>query len=231
MSQSSSAREEDDMRAFADVYPLDGVPIQGDKPDYIIRGDRCVGVELSELYQVDGKDSAQHQIKVRKGLLTKAQELYRRSTEKQAAYAIGFNDSVPLRRTSSLEQALVTVLLGDWKRGAELPKAAHSHIREIRSVFRIDADNIDWQLRGTQEGGPIDLQRVEECIRKKELLLGTYAKCDAHWLLLTYSFFAAGQGFEPSLPREPQAIITSFEKVFVFERGSRTVVPIPVIGS
>lgn len=231
MSQSSSAREASDMQAFADVFPIDGVPIQGDKPDYVIRGDRCVGVELSEIYQVDGKDSAQHQTKVRRDVLIRAQELYKRSTEKRATYAIGFNDDPPLRRAARLEEALVPVLLEDWKPGAELPKAAYSNIREIRSVFRIDAENIDWQLRGIQRGGPIDLQRVEECVRKKELLLRTYAKCDAYWLLLTYDFFAVGQGFEPYLPREPQTISTSFERVFVLERRSSTVISIPVTAS
>jgi hypothetical protein len=89
---------------FRKTYPLPSQLVTyGDKPDVIIRGDKTIGVEITNFYVLDGErpESEQRQRERRDAGVTSAQAIYEAGPHKNIELTFGFDDDHPVGSRSA----------------------------------------------------------------------------------------------------------------------------------
>jgi hypothetical protein len=84
---------------FRKIYPLPSQDVEyRDKPDVILRGERRIGVEITNFHLIDGErpESEQRQKERRESVVARAQTLYQRASGKNIEFTFGFDEEHPI---------------------------------------------------------------------------------------------------------------------------------------
>jgi hypothetical protein len=94
---------------FRKAYPLPaGTVGYGDKPDVIITGQRVIGIEITNLYLMDGSDPSSEQVQERRRreTVSRGQEIYEDSGGRNFQLSFSFNKRHPIQDVEAVAMKL-----------------------------------------------------------------------------------------------------------------------------
>ena len=207
---------------FRGVYPLPtGEVSYFDRPDVLIRGDRKVGIEVTNFYLRDGSDptSEQRQRDLRRCLLEKAHQLYRAESSRGIELTVTFNPGVPLTRASC--KMLSPQLAAFAAQNEHRPSGPYRDglPPEISCVWLSNKDwpNPTWERRGqvyTVE--EMAVPRLLDIVAAKEAKAAEYEPCDAYWLLVVVDWINAAQE-QQITSTNAQLASSVYEKIILYK--------------
>jgi hypothetical protein len=129
-----------------------------DKPDVVIDGPRKTGIEITDLYLMEGDNPGSEQVQRRRRetVLERAHALYREAGGRSIELVVGFSYTKPIRKIEPLAQALAEL----GQRVAQgphrvVPRYVFDHIPELTSVYCSGREYVDVQWRPNQIYGAI----------------------------------------------------------------------------
>ncbi len=192
----------------------------GDKPDVIINGERRIGVEIANLYLVDGRDpiSEQTQRHFREAVLKQAQALYLAAGGKTIELTVGFDPTHPIANKKSVASALAVAA----KSIAKLPvgpvdRIYFNQIPEVWFIYHNPTEYPDavWRTSQVYTVPRLSLSRIAAILNKKHQKLPSYRPCDAFWLLLVVDFIDFAQDQDIGWPDPEFSLSSKFERIIV----------------
>jgi len=220
-------------KQFMTHFPLpSGEPQYGDKPDVILHGERRIGVEIANLYLVDGHDSASEQIQrnFRKEVLKKAQARYVADGGKSIELSVTFDATHPILDKSAVAAKLTSAAHSIDKLAAGAANMAQfDGMPEVRAIYHnpIQYPDAKWHAVQVYSVPQLSLSRVSDILDEKHQRLSSYTTCDTYWLLLVVDFADFAQDQDIEWPEGGGALSSKFEKVIIYKPqfGSWTDVP------
>ncbi|MBI1218285.1 MAG: hypothetical protein GC186_07025 [Rhodobacteraceae bacterium] len=200
-------KEREILRAFLTAESIIGVEIEdGERPDFVLRGERVIGVEVTEFYLRDGKEeeSEQRQRAMRHEAIGQAHRLYLSKGPSTAVLTVSFVPSEPLRPGRI---GPITRQLADFVRriemegeGCVIRENYREELPEIGFLYlqRAREDWGKWRCQQVYSPLPTDRSRLEKIIRRKERSALGYRHCDALWLIIWVDAFDPAQEQEIS---------------------------------
>src|SRR5262245_32722690 len=97
---------------FSRDYPLPiGNIDYGDKPDVILKGERKIGIEITNFFLEDGNlpESEQVQRKARERVVSEAQRIYQEENGKEIELTFGFTNAKAIRDQKKLVKNIVAL--------------------------------------------------------------------------------------------------------------------------
>jgi hypothetical protein len=94
---------------FSRNFPLpSGVVEYGDKPDVVLRGDRAIGIEITNFFLEPGDSfkSEQRQRLKRNAVVSEAQGIFQKQTAKRVEFTFGFNKDRPIKNAKHWQTEL-----------------------------------------------------------------------------------------------------------------------------
>lgn len=220
---------------FARDFPLPNGEIHyGDKPDVIIRGTKKVfGIEIANLYLVDGSDDASEQVQRerRKKVIKLAETDYKLKSNRKYEFNISFNQNVPIIDTKSTATKLVNFIISIENMAGELFTSNCFNISpEIYSIHRSLKEYPDakWKVTQIYEGKNLQVLRVKEIVQKKNEKISEYKDCNCYWLLLVVDFMDFAQDQELDWPEDEPHIESRYEKVIIYKPQFKRYLDIPI---
>lgn len=218
--------------AYLSMVPVDGAKIEeGEQPDFVLRGARSIGLEVTEFYIQDGANPAseQRQRERRDDVLAKAKVFYHSSGENRVGVTVGFDPANPIanrRRSDSLARGLADFVrqIGDDWNGAVPRFRYQQDWPEIGFLYIVPATACwsEWRVQQVYNVGLVDPRQLERIVRAKERKAKAYRPCDALWLLISINWLDPDQdqqiGVEPL--KVPSAV---FERIILFNTSGETV--------
>ena len=195
-----------------------------ERPDFVLDGDRRIGVEITEFYLDDGFDSEQVQAKRRNDFICKAKQAYGGTGPMNTAVSVGFDLSTPLerdsaKRTKDLPELLARVVRQNENgRSGEVPWVEYKEIIPEVNFLYLEPrfpDYRDWRICQVHNVSLTERDKVERIVRGKEKLARDYERCDAQWLLICVNVWNPAQ--EQEIRVDGLQVETSiFERVILF---------------
>jgi hypothetical protein len=219
-------------QSFQSDYSLpDGTIEHSDKPDLMIHGDRTLGIELTSLYIVDGRDakSEQRQTKPRERVVARAQELHVEAGGRPIELAIGFNPEFPITDVDGLAHSIAEVAQY-VQRGApgQVEQPTYDHLDCINFVhFSGEWANPRWFVQQSYSAPMLRVNRVREIIADKIDKAKGYRSCDAYWLIITMDFWSPAQDQDIEWPTGESVDHGPFEHIFLHKPAYRRVIEVP----
>jgi hypothetical protein len=220
---SNSAIERYYFEQFRTHYPVpDGEVEYMDKPDVVLHGVRRLGVEIANLYVVDGKDATSEQIQrgLRESTLKQAQSRYAAAGGKNIELTVSFNRRHPIRDAKAVASALAKVApsIAAMPAGS-VARHAFSQIPELAFIYHNPTEYIDskWRVAQSFTVPSLAVDRLLEIVDAKHGKLSGYTHCDAYWLLLIVDFADSAQDQDISWPETAEAVVSPFEKIIVYK--------------
>lgn len=199
-----------------------------DKPDFIIYGDKKVGVEITQIFKDDQESE--------KGSLLKSVEEFRKKVseetlsllrEKQSPKCwleIHLNVSEFPTQKSPKETAQVLYkdinkniraekkdYILEVENNSELPSIVDSY--EV--IFNQKIKEYEYIESGSVIGGIIDNKRIQFILDKKEVAKENFLNCDEYWLVIKSGEFIAD--YFPAMQINSEELNTTFNKVFILK--------------
>ncbi len=221
--ESTRARERAYFEQFRKDFDLPVGEVEyGDAPDVIVRGARTVGIELANLFLIDGDDptSLQQQRRFRERVIEKAQAQYVAAGGMAYEFTIGFDPRNPITDVKQVAGALSEIALCNQRGlGGELLRSAYAATAQIQSVYRTPSTYSDAKWRGVQGFAVprVDPERVQAVLDAKLKKLPGYRQCDSQWLLLIVDFIDSAQDVELQWPLGVQLRRGGFERVLLYK--------------
>jgi hypothetical protein len=222
-STSNSAIERHYFEQFRAHFALpDGEVEYSDKPDVLINGRRRIGIEIANLYLVDGKDAASEQVQRirRESMLKQAQTKYLAAGGKSMELTVSFDRKHPIETVSNVAQALAALAA----RIASMPSGSvsrqvFSSIPELAFVYHNPQEYADskWRVAQPFSVPSLAVDRVREIVAAKHGKLTDYAPCDAYWLLMVVDFADSAQDQDISWPALVDDIVSEFERIVIYK--------------
>jgi hypothetical protein len=216
---------------FRKAYELPGgVVAYGDKPDVLVRGDRTIGIEVTNFYLEQGsaKASEQRQRLRRKEIIAQAHNLYRAARGKSIELTVQFNPTKPI--TSASKKTLPKRLAEFAARIDTQPSGpfygdSFQQIPEITSIWlnSEERDDARWRLTQVHSVEVMSAAGLQAIISEKESKAAAYAPCDAYWLLIVVDWTDSAQDQEITVERVKVASDV-FEKIIVYKPGFEDIV-------
>lgn len=218
---------------FCKVYKLPpGAVCYADKPDLLVKGNRTIGIEITNFYLQQGsaEGSEQRQRPRRDEVVSEAHKLYRAAGGKGIELTIQFNSAMPI--TSASKKALAKKLAAFAARVDTRPSGpfhgnSFPEIPEIISIWLNSREwaDAEWRLAQVHSVEEMSATGLQAIIREKELKAAEYASCDAYWLLVVVDWINPAQEQEI---RIDNIKLTSdvFEKIIVYKPGYERVVEV-----
>jgi len=193
-----------------------------DKPDIIIHGVRRVGVEIANLYLVDGADpsSEQAQRRFREDVLKQAQALFLTAGGKKIELTITFDPTHPISDTKVVASTLAVAAASiERLSGGRVDRNFFNHIPEVGFIYHnpIEYSDAIWRASQTYTVPVLSLSRVAAIVDAKHQRLPAYKKCDAFWLLLIVDFLDPAQDQDIRWPDPDFSFSSKFEKIIVYK--------------
>ncbi len=185
---------------FRGAYSLPAGEVSySDKPDILIRGDRKVGIEVTNFYLRDGSDptSEQRQRVWRRSVLERGHQLYRAQSSRGIELTVTFNPHVPLRPASC--KMLPRQLAAFAERHEHGPSGRYYGDGLPPEILHVWLSNRDWPNPTWARGGQVytveemAMPRLQEIVAAKEAKAKKYEHCDAYWLLVVVDWTDAAQ--------------------------------------
>lgn len=219
---------------FAKDFPLPNGELQyGDKPDVIIRGAENIGIEIANLYLVDGADEASEQVqrKRREKVIKLAEADYKTKRNLNYEFNISFNPKVPIIEVKSVATKLVDFILSIENNPATFfTKNTFNISPEIYSVHRSQKEypNAKWKTTQVYGGKDLQVTRLREIVQQKNEKVSQYRPCDSYWLLLVVDFMDRAQDQDIEWPADEFPIECKYEKEIVYKPQFKKYSEIPV---
>lgn len=208
---------------FVQCYELpDGKLVHGDKPDFIIRGTKKIGIEVTHFYLQSGgvPESEQRQRPLRETVIAEANRIYEDGGGNPVQWTSGFDLSCPIQQneTRQLAKNLAAFSLQYSGNSGSLYRYLFKPtLPQIDSIWvsRLPANGRKWNMAQVHTVTLVDSQNLESLVREKELKATDYEACDAYWLLVVI------EAMDPAQEQEIRVDglkITSdkYEKVILF---------------
>ena len=194
----------------------------GDKPDVIIRGTKNIGIEIANLYLVDGAAEASEQVqrKRRENVIKLAEADYKLKSNLCYEFHISFDSKIPIIDVESIATKLVNFIISiEETLGNFFTSNAFNISPEIYSVYRSPKQYPDakWQTSQVFDGKDLHITRVREIVQQKNEKISGYIHCDSYWLLLIVDFMDSAQDQEIEWPADEAPIECKFEKVIIYK--------------
>ena len=208
---------------FRKDYPLPiGNIDYGDQPDVILKGERQIGIEITNFFIEKGELSESEQVQrtARKKVVSEAQSIYQTSNGRKTELTFGFNKAKPILDQKELVNKIVALAkhIEGCKTG-DIRKIFFQEIPELSSVFLNAKEYKDakWQVCQVYGTPRISRDRLVNIIRDKEVRTKKYKKCDAYWLLVIVESFDRAQ--EQTFPSNGFEKIQTkvFEKIIIYD--------------
>jgi hypothetical protein len=208
---------------FQKDYRLpEGIVEYGDKPDVIIRGERPVGIEITNFFLEHGasSDSEQVQRKVRAQVVSKAQSIYQGNSNGGLELVVGFDRSVPIRDQNQLAERIADLaILNEGRKSGEIRRDHFQHIPELSFVWLIaeKLEPVRWRNSQVYSTPMMSLERLKEIIKEKEAKSRNYRPCSSYWLLVVVDFIDRAQDQEIRIDGFNTIHSEVFEKILVYK--------------
>jgi len=195
-----------------------------DKPDVIIRGDKIIGIEITNLYLQDGilPESEQRQRTLRKLIISSAHQKYLNECGKKINISFGFDSNIPIKNKDKLIKKIVDLAkqLNNNKSGV-VYEAMYKDIPEINfiSVNSIEFNKPMWQIFQVYSGQTMSKDNLINKIREKEIKANDYQKCDEYWLLFVVDSIDRAQDQEIEIEGMNDIKSNIFNKVIIYKSG------------
>jgi len=207
---------------FCKAYQLpDGEVKHGDKPDFIIHGNKKIGIEVTNAYIEDGKlpESEQNQVKGREEILSKAKREYLENNGKHIEISFSFSKDKPIRNKKDLIKRIVELAKRiDTFATGQIRRDIYQNIPELDFVYVNSALRSDLKWRPVQVYTiPIlSAEKISEILSKKEVQATKYTQCDEYWLLIVVDFADFAQDQE--LPTDIAVLHSKiYKKIIVYK--------------
>ncbi|WP_146617722.1 hypothetical protein [Rhodoplanes serenus] len=218
---------------FRKVYELPlGTVSYGDKPDVVIKGDRTVGIEITNFFIQPGEavGSEQRQGPRRKTVVAEAQKRYRGTRGKGIELTIGFNPAKPIssKREKKLAEELARLAAGiDTQPTGPVDPANFSGMSEIAYIWLNSKEYLDaeWRIAQVHSVELMSLSRLKSIVESKESKAAEYALCDAYWLLIVVDWIDRAQDQEIGMG-DLGLVSSVFERIIVYKTTFEQIVEV-----
>jgi hypothetical protein len=222
------SKEEKQVLYFEDFrkhYSLpDGIIEHDDKPDVMLRGEKTLGIEITNFYLEDGRSPESEQVQrgLRDKVVADANSIYQKRSSGRAKLTLGFEESVPIRDTRVLASKIADlgVRVEHLEAGQVRRDLFFPDISELSFVWcHVDEyEDSRWRLQQLHTGSLMSLELLRAIIKGKEEKSRQYKRCDAYWLLVVVDFFDFAQDQEILIEGGLDTIRSEvFEKVLVYK--------------
>jgi len=220
---STKEKEHHYFEMFRRDYSLpDGAIEYGDKPDVVLRGQKTIGIEMTNFFLEDGSlvESEQVQRTLRDSVVSNAQSIYRADHARRFELWFGFDKGQPIRDQNQLAHRLANLATRiEAQSTGEVWRNAYRDIPQLSFVYLNAREYADsrWRVSQGYAVPRTPVNRLAEIIRSKETKLRGYRRCDAFWLLLVVDFIDRAQ--DQLLPAQKMDTINStvFERILVYK--------------
>lgn len=189
------------------------------EPD-IISGNRSVGVEITNLYILDGKDrgSEQQQSLLRDKIVKEAQGIYERGGGRKIDVLLSFNSLIDYNKKLAQDIAAYVTKHQNSASG-NISGHANKKIPEVRFMYLspVEYSNPKWRVQQNYSPPPLNQDRLCEVIENKEKK--KYEGVRSCWLLIVMDYMCAAQEQiinEEILPRFSSKI---FNRIILYDVG------------
>ncbi|WP_226383451.1 hypothetical protein [Burkholderia mayonis] len=235
MSAEKKEREWRLFQSFRNDYPeLIGDAEPSECPDILVRNDRLIGVEMTELHIVAGEElaSERRQKIPRERVVTRAQKLHDNAGGRPIELSITFDTAHPLKNSAEVEASAIAI--------AEV--ASHVQLGPPGLVDALTFEHLDcvswmylsgewanpkWQVLQSYSVPVLQVDRVRRAIADKTEKAKKYQQCDAYWLLITVDFWDPSQDQGVDWPGGEVLEFGPYERIFLYKSTYRRVVEIP----
>jgi hypothetical protein len=209
---------------FRKAYSLPSGEIRySDSPDVIIEGEHRIGIEITNFYIEKGElvESRQVQAKIRKEVLSKAQQVYLNNKGKNFEISFGFNEAQPIRNKKILVNKIADFAkhIEDFKTGEIIKDLYSKSIPELSFVYlnSEEYEKPEWRVVQVYDTPILSRNRLAEIVTDKEKRAKKYQKCSEYWLLVVVDFINSSQDQEIQIEDFEKIQTNIFEKVIVFK--------------
>ncbi|WP_137939137.1 hypothetical protein [Chitinivorax sp. B] len=193
-----------------------------DKPDVIIRGDKTLGIEITNLYISPGHEptSEQKQRIYREKTLACAQKLYLADGGKRIELSVDFEPNQPIFEKAPLARALANLAkqIENMATGRVHPEL-FKNIPQLRCVYYNATEYLDptWRLVQGYDACPLSVNHIHEVVNAKSQKAKAYLPCDVYWLLLVIDFMDSAQDQELWWPVGARIGESPFERILLYK--------------
>lgn len=196
-----------------------------DRPDFIIKGEKKIGIEITEVYQDSYRKYSKMKQKSsdRNNFSILLVDMLQRNVTFKFEVSIQFNEHeyIKKREVNTILGSLYEVIYKDFielRNNSEIICEDFKLLpKEINSIRILRFDELDESYHNNNDGGSIGVLNnihIESILLKKEKALLKYKKCDEQWLLISqgdgYPGYFAEIDIEISLE-------SSFDKILLFK--------------
>jgi hypothetical protein len=225
------SKEHNDFELFSRDFALPNGEIEySDRPDVILRGDRTIGIEITDFYLKSGHLSASEpkQRRKRDDVVSTAQRLYREQSGTDVGFSFGFDKNRPIKNVQTVARNIAELakVLSHEQPGVVL-RERYRHIPELSYWYKIEPpnDGAAWRVDQLHSLEIMPIARLKSIVADKEATAKGYQRCDALWLLVVVDFFDRAQDCQLS---DREAVATDvFEKILVYKPVFHEIVEIP----
>jgi hypothetical protein len=204
-------------------YPLPSGRVEHtDKPDVIVHGHRTLGIEIANLYLLDGADHGSEQVQrnIRETVLKLAQAEYLDNGGKNIELTFSFDPSHPISNPKALATVLARAAASiDKLPAGQVNRSQFLHIPEICFVHHnpVGYPDAKWRTSQVHNVPNLALSRLAQIVAVKHKKLKEYKSCDAYWLLLIVDFMDPAQDQEIDWPGSEAPLQSAFEKIIIYK--------------
>lgn len=224
---STKEKEQYYFEMFRRDYVLPSGAIEyGDKPDVVLRGEKTIGIEMTNFFLEDGSlvESEQVQRTLRDLVVSEAESIYHADRARRFELAFGFARGQAIRDQNQLARSLANLATRiEAQPTGEVSRDAYQDIPQLSFVYRNAREYAEsrWHVSQGYTVPRTPGDRLTGIIRNKEAKLHGYRACDAFWLLLVVDFIDRAQ--DQHFPAEKMNTISStvFERILLYKTYAR----------
>lgn len=216
-----------------DYLVPDGDVDYTDKPDVIVRTDRSLGVEITNLYIGAGSDPASEQVQRRRRekVLERAQAAFLAEGGKKFELSVDFDPLKPIERLEPLARNLCA--LAHQLKTVETGRVSSllfEHIEALRFVYLNSKEysNPRWRLIQGFSVPSLSVERLREIVVDKTTKLSEYQACDRYWLLIVIDLMDTAQDQNLVWPDTASLGASPYEKVLIYKPQYHQVLEVPL---
>jgi len=208
---------------FQKDYRLpEGIVEYGDKPDVVIRGERSIGIEITNFFLASGAspESEQVQRKARAQVVSKAQSIYQGDSNDGLELVLGFDRDVPIRDQNELPKRIAGLARRlEGCQSGEVRRDYYPDVPELSFVWLVEGkyEHARWRNSQVYSTPIMSLERLREIIKEKESKSRHYRTCSACWLLVVVDWIDPAQDQEVQIDGSDTIHSDVFEKVLVYK--------------
>lgn len=211
---------------FAQRYPVPAGSVEySDKPDVLIKnGERKLGIEITHLYKIDGKDnrSEQKQSVIRREVIALAEQLYLASGERKLEISFDFDPNLPIKRKNITKAANCLAAIAkeiSSERAGHLSYKAFESMPELRFLYHDGKEYLDsnWRIQQGFDIPTLSITRVKLLVAQKIEKLKSYQLCDTYWLLIIVEFWDPSQDQYIDWPEGESIGPTPFDRILIYK--------------